>query len=226
MSKYFSQRILFVLFISVFMQGNVFSQEDAFYDINKFESVDQLLPTANVFRTASGAPGNAYYQQKADYKIKVELDEEKNVITGEETITYYNNSPDVLNYIWLQLDQNIRSENSDSKKIEVDKIDGTLALKDYKAKYLNVFKGGFNIEEVKTAKGKKLHYVINSTMMRVDLPNKLQPGKSVVFKIKWWYNVNDYMSNRARSGYEPFADGNNLYVIAQWFPRMAVYNDR
>ena len=196
------------------------------YNNSYFESIDAKLPTANKYRSASGAPGSEYYQQKASYIIEATLDENKNQIRGKETITYTNNSSDDLSYIWVQLDQNIRSKNSETKKIKTGGLDDYMSLTDYEKTYKDVFDGGFNIEYVKSKNGKELPFTINYSMMRVDLPKPLKKGKSLVFDIKWWYNINDYLKDGGRSGYEPFDDGNNIYIIAQWFPRMAVYNDR
>ena len=211
--------------VSMFVGGNILAQEQT-YDKSYFESIDSKLPTANKYRSASGAPGSEYYQQKASYKIIASLDEENNQIHGKEVITYTNNSSDILNYVWVQLDQNIRSKNSETKKIQTGGISDGMALSVYESKYKDVFDGGFNIEYVKSKNGKSLPHTINYSMMRIDLPKPLRKGESTILEIKWWYNINDYYKHRGRSGYESFDDGNNLYVIAQWFPRMAVYNDR
>lgn len=192
---------------------------------NKFKQLYEELPTPNAYRTASGAPGPWYYQQQADYKMNIRLDDEKQIISGEETITYTNNSKDPLTYLWLQLDQNMRAQNSQTKLISDGKIDkrtNSWGLK----RMVNDFDGGFKIEKVTDANGNKLDYTINFTMMRVDLPKTLQPGGKFSFKIKWWYNINDRMKIGGRSGYEYFKeDDNYLYTIAQFFPRMCVYNE-
>ena len=192
---------------------------------SKFAQLDQVLPTANSYRTASGAPGHAYYQQKADYKMNLVLDDNKQRLDGFETITYTNNSPDRLDYLWLQLDQNIYDENSDTKLIEVEKMEnfksvGDLRKRDFK------YDGGFKIEQITSTSGQKMNYFINKTMLRIDLAKPLLPGQSISFQIKWWYNINDRMQVGGRSGYEYFeTDQNYLYTIAQFFPRMCVYND-
>lgn len=192
---------------------------------NKFRQLKQELATPNVYRTASGAPGHEYYQQQADYVMDIEIDDEKQRLYGMETITYHNNSPDELRYLWVQLDQNMRSQDSDSKKI----AKGTLSEKESFSRIkrmLNDFDGGFKIEKVTTKNGSKLPHTINKTMMRVDLPSPLKPGSAYSFKIKWWYNINNRAEIGGRSGYEFFEeDGNYLYTIAQFFPRMAVYNE-
>lgn len=192
---------------------------------SKFAQLDIELPTPNEYRTAAGAPGHGYYQQKADYKMNLTLDDTKQTIRGEEVITYTNNSPDVLEYLWLQLDQNIFKPDSDSKLIAVEKMEDFQSIKDVEHK-LMTFEGGFNIEMVSTVNGEKMRYAINKTMMRIDPAKPLEPKQSISFKIKWWYNINDRMKFGGRSGYEYFEKDNNyLYTIAQFFPRMCVYND-
>ena len=193
---------------------------------NKFAQLDIELPTPNEYRTAAGAPGHAYYQQKADYKISITLDDAKQTISGEEIITYTNNSPDVLEYLWLQLDQNIYKPDSDSKLIEVEKMEDFRSIKDVEKK-LMVFEGGYNILSVSTVNGEKMKYAINKTMMRIDPSKPLLPNQSISFKVKWWYNINDRMKVGGRSGYEYFRKRRTitLYTIAQFFPRMCVYSD-
>ena len=197
------------------------------YDTNKFSQMYDLLATPNMFRTASGAPGPAYYQQQADYKIDIELDDKNAKLSGSETITYYNNSPDNLEYLWVQLDQNQAAKDSESPLADSEKIDQTLAASTFAKKYLKKdLDRGFNIEQVKDAKGNALSYTINHTMMRINLDTPMKPGEKYSFSIKWWYNINNYRLEGGRSGYELFEkEGNRLYVIAQFYPRMAVYND-
>lgn len=193
--------------------------------VDKFKQLKEEFATPNVYRTASGAPGHQYYQQKADYVIDLELDDEKQVIKGIETITYKNNSPDKLSYLWIQLDQNMSAKTSDTKLIETNKIDEKLSFSEL-ARLHNDFDGGFKLEYVKDANGKELKHTINKTMMRIDLATPLNPGASFSIKIKWWYNVNNRDEIGGRSGYEYFEkDKNYLYTIAQFFPRMAVYNE-
>lgn len=192
---------------------------------NKFAQLGQELPTPNEYRNAAGAPGHNYYQQKADYNIEVTLDDANQKIVGEETITYTNNSPDNLDYLWIQLDQNMRADNSDSKLINIEKMEDFRSIDDIKKK-LFYFDGGFKIDEVTTTSGKAMKYAINKTMLRIDLDKPLGPKSSISFQIKWWYNINDRMKIGGRSGYEYFEEEDNyLYTIAQWFPRMCVYND-
>jgi Peptidase family M1 domain len=197
------------------------------YDTNKFSQMYDLLATPNMFRTASGAPGPAYYQQQADYKIDIELDDKNSKLTGSEVITYSNNSPDTLEYLWIQLDQNQAKANTQTSLAESEKINQVLALDGFSGKYLKKdLERGFNIEQVKDAKGNPMSYTINETMMRINLATPLKPGEKIALAIKWWYNINNYRKEGGRSGYELFEkDGNKLYVIAQFYPRMAVYND-
>ncbi|MFV5698585.1 M1 family metallopeptidase [Flavobacterium sp. ZT3R17] len=205
----------------------VTSKQSGKYDTNKFSQMYDLLATPNMFRTASGAPGPAYYQQQADYKIDVELDDRKAKLSGSETVTYYNNSPDSLEYLWVQLDQNQAAKNSQSPLAESEKIEQVLPAEKFANEHLKQgLDRGFNIEYVKEAKGNPLSYTINQTMMRINLVTPLKPGEKFIFSTKWWYNINNYIQDGGRSGYEPFEkEGNKLYVIAQFYPRMAVYND-
>ncbi len=192
---------------------------------DKFKQLGPELATPNDYRTASGAPGHEYWQQKADYSIAITLDDDKQIIRGDETVTYTNQSPDVLTYIWLQLDQNIYSKDADAIAIEPSKMGESMSYNDLVD--LNPwFDGGFKLELVADAKGAPLPYVVNKTMMRIDLPQPLKKGASFSFRIKWWYNINDRMRLGGRSGYEYFEeDGNYLYTIAQFYPRMVVYSD-
>lgn len=194
-------------------------------DKNQFRQMGTLLPDANSYRTASGAPGYKYWQQKADYVIKVKLDDEKHTLSGEETITYHNQSPDVLNYLWVQLDQNMRAKNSLRSQIQTGEIKEK--MRGSTLRYMNYdFDGGFKVEYVKDVNNQDLHYVINHTMMRIDLPKPLSAGETYTFKIKWWYNINDRDFYRGRSGMEYFPkDKNYLYTIAQFYPRMVLYTD-
>ena len=197
------------------------------YDTNKFSQMYDLLATPNMFRTAAGAPGPAYYQQQADYKIDIELDDKNSRLSGAETITYYNNSPDKLEYLWLQMDQNQAAKNSQSPLAESERIETTMAPSRFANEYLKQgLDRGFKLEYVKDAKDNPMTYTVNQTMMRIDLPTPMKPGEKITFSVKWWYNINNYQQDGGRSGYEFFEkDGNKLYVIAQFYPRMAVYND-
>jgi hypothetical protein len=203
--------------------SHLFAQDNT--NQNKFRQLKQELATPNVYRTASGAPGHQYYQQKASYVIDLTLDDKAQKITGKETITYKNNSPDKLSYLWIQLDQNMRAKDSDSKLIYTNSINGKMSFSDL-ARLHNDFDGGFKLNYVQNASGKDLKYTINKTMMRIDLPVPLAPGATTSVKIGWWYNINNRDEIGGRSGYEYFKkDDNYLYTIAQFYPRMAVYNE-
>ena len=192
---------------------------------DKFRQLEEILPTPNSYRTGSGAPGHEYWQQQADYKMKLELNDEKQQIFGEETITYTNNSPDALTYLWLQLDQNNFEKGGIASKVNQNKIDekmtaGQLAVIDPQTDY------GFKVDWVKDATDKALPYTIVETMMRVDMPKPLRKGEKFVFKVKWMFNIVDRLKTNARSGWEYFPEENNyLYCIAQQNPRMCVYSD-
>ena len=203
---------------------------------DKFRQLEEILPTPNTIRTASGAPGHAYWQQRADYTIRATLDEAKRAISASETVTYHNNSPDSLNYLWLQLDQNyfkpdsggrttatLPSRDAWAKKTEADgmKFDNMRSMM-----MSRTFDGGFKIGAVKGPDGAPLKFTINGTMMRIDLPAPLKPGAKTVFSVDWNYNINDAKVLGGRSGYEAFPDDkNDLFEIAQWFPRMVAYYD-
>ncbi|MEE9348422.1 MAG: M1 family metallopeptidase [Flavobacteriaceae bacterium] len=196
-------------------------------NINKFRQLKQELATPNTYHTASGAPGKDYFQQKVDYKMDIILDDKNHKLYGEETITYHNNSTDNLEYLWLQLDQNMQASDSKTPDIKAGGPSVLYRPKQFAQQFLGKpFDGGFKIEFVKDSKGKAMNYVINRTMMRIDLDSPLQAGESLEFSIKWWYNIVDHTIARKRSGYEVFKkDGNSAFVIAQFFPRLAVYNN-
>jgi hypothetical protein len=215
MNKLYKLGILFLITFPTFAQTN--------YNANgRFEQLESTLPTPNTYRTASGSPGKDYWQQRADYDIKVELDDINRKITGTETITYFNNSPDELSYLWIQLDQNLFEKNSASKTTETGEIKNGIPASAFKD-LTNPKDFGYKITAVKDAKGNPLRHTINQTMMRIDLPTAVKSGGSVIFNIDWNYLITEYYG---RSGYELFTkDGNSNYFIAHWFPRMAVYND-
>jgi len=226
MNKYIFPIVLtFMLF-----SGDIFSQikQTEKINTNKFRQLNQEFSSPNMFRTASGAPGPAYYQQQADYKINIELDDLNKKIYGDETVTYTNNSPDHLDYLWVQLDQNVRSKDSPSLVRDSSKfIEPAYIPDDFDDDFLKEpFDGGFNIDYVRGLDNKPLNYFINQTMMRIDLPNPIKNGESFSFKIKWDYNINNRLEDRGRSGYETFpSDNNRAYTIAQFFPRMCVYDE-
>ena len=194
---------------------------------SKFKQLYDQFADPNRYHNASGAPGVDYYQQKVDYEMNIELDDANSKLYGEEIITYTNNSPDQLPYLWLQLDQNIRKNNAPALEKNGSGNSVTVRPSSFVSDFMNdPFDGGFNIDWVQDSSGKELKYKINQTMMRVDLPESIAPGATYFFKIKWWYNINDHVEKRGRSGFEFFPkDGNKAYVIAQFFPRLCVYND-
>ncbi len=221
-------------FSILLISGGVYAQEQGetkaktgHTNTNKFRQMYDLLATPNMFRTASGAPGPAYYQQQADYKMDIEIDDVNAKLSGSEIITYTNNSPDVLKYLWVQLDQNMRAKDSKSPLIEGSSYRPATSVSQFVKSYMSEpLDRGFNILEVKDTKGNNLVHMINSTMMRVELPAPLKTGEQFSFAIKWWYNINDHVKEDGRSGYEYFPDTDNrIYVMAQFYPRMAVYND-
>jgi hypothetical protein len=196
------------------------------YNNNRFKQLYEEFSTPNVYRSGNGAPGPQYYQQQADYVMDITLDDANARLYGEETITYTNNSPDELEYLWVQLDQNVRAQDSKSPLIEPSGASPAEMASSFVGKYMGAgFDGGFKIDYVKDAAGKALPHTINRTMMRVEMPKALGTGEQFTFSIKWWYNIPEHTIDRARSGYETFEDGNRGYVIAQFYPRMAVYND-
>lgn len=195
---------------------------------NPFAQLDPWLPTPGTTRTASGSPGPAYWQQRADYKIDVTLDDDNQRIIGSEDIDYHNQSPHSLKYIWVQLDQNRFKPDSDGNRSEVASGFSSRVsfgqLRSMLAK--QTFDGGYKIKAVTDGSGQPLEYTIVGTMMRVDLPTALAPGESTSFSIDYSYNIVNSKVIRARGGCEFFEeDENYIYEIAQWFPRVAAYTD-
>ena len=193
---------------------------------DKFRQLEESLPTPNTYRTASGAPGHQYWQQDVNYKIDIELNDEKQTLSGSETIDYTNNSPDTLRYLWLQLDQNKLAENAGAKTTRTAPKKKVTYSALRNAIETDAFNGGYNITQVTGANDKDLPYVINGTMMRIDLPKDLKSGASVELNINWNYQLHEQKVLGGRSGYEYFKeDDNYLYEIASWFPRAAAYYD-
>ena len=217
--------LIAMVLVSASLSAQDRKQKDSEWE-QKFEQLGAELPTPNVYRTASGAPGHQYWQQKADYQMKIKLDDSNQSITGSETITYYNNSPDNLEYLWVQLDQNVRANDSDSPLIRSSNMRDT--LQSYEVFRLTGdadYDGGFKIKSVKSI-GIGMDYTINKTMMRIDLDQPLMSGENMTFSIDWMYFINNRKTDGGRSGLEYFPDEDNyLYTIAQFFPRMAVYID-
>ncbi|MFM1775505.1 MAG: hypothetical protein RJA53_1115 [Bacteroidota bacterium] len=224
--KQFFAFLMFVAVSTVSIAQNIQNNPTSNHG-NKFEQLGTILSTPNEYRTASGAPGPKYWQQRADYNIKCELDEANLLLKGSETITYFNNSPDALTYLWLQLDENEHStvnkaDFQDGSSLRQVSQESIKALED--AKKDNGY--GHIISKITDANGKPLKYTINQTMMRVDLPTTLMPGQKFVFNITWSYKISDRLVFRGRGGYEFFPeDGNSVFTMAQWFPRLCVYSD-
>ena len=193
---------------------------------NKFEQLGTMLQTPNMYRSASGAPGPKYWQQKADYDINVEIDDVKQRIIGAETVTYFNQSPDPLSYLWMQLDENEHQAKSDKQLFNGSKMREQMSASELQAIAGYTEDAGVKIAKITTENGTPLRYTINQTMMRIELPKTLQPGERFRFKVEWSYNITDRMVRGGRGGYEYFAeDANYLYTTTQWYPRMAVYSD-
>jgi len=221
--------ILSILFLSPMIQAQerTTKTQKGHVNQNKFRQLKDVLATPNSQRTASGAPGLNYSQQKVDYVMSIVLDDDNQKITGNETITYHNNSDDTLKYLWVQLDQNVRAKDTKTPDITPsNKIPEKLNKRWYNAMFSEPFDGGFNIMSVKNLDGSDLSHTINQTMMRINLEKPIASGEKFEFKISWWYNINNHRINRGRSGYEHFTeDGNNNYVIAQFYPRLCVYDN-
>jgi hypothetical protein len=213
---------------------------------DKFRQLDEVLPTPNVYRNAAGEPGHQYWQQQVDYQIKARLDEHKRRIEATETITYKNNSPDTLKYLWLQLDQNIF--RNDSMAAMSSNFGGLgdrapaaragsmnkparLSLDHLRRQqFVDDNKLGYEIKNISNKSGKALKHVIVGTNMRIDLPIPLKPGKTTTFTIDFAFNIVEEDAVSARSGYEHFPDderegGNDIFLLAQWFPRLHSYTD-
>ena len=220
--------ILLIISVLIFPIENISQQKQTEkINKNKFRQLNQEFASPNMFRTASGAPGPAYYQQQADYVINIELDDANKKLYGNEIVTYTNNSPDLLDYLWVQLDQNVRSKDSPSLIRDSNSVNPAYIPDTFEKEFINdPFDGGFNIEYVRDVNDKPLDYFVNQTMMRIDLPKAIGTGESFSFKVKWWYNINDHVNDGGRSGYETFPnDDNRAYIIAQFFPRMCVYDE-
>ena len=217
----------FLIFTTSFIASQEVKVPIGHKNDNKFKQLYEEFSTPNRYRTASGSPGKDYYQQKVDYKMNIILDDENSKLYGDENINYKNNSPDELSYLWIQLDQNIRGDYNMEDMKTSSGIPEMSSIDSFVEEFTSEkFVGGFNIEKVLDENGRPLRFTINKTMMRVDLPNPIKSGQEFNFSIKWWYKINNHVPSRDRSGYEYFSeDDNRAYVIAQFFPRLAVYND-
>lgn len=212
-----------------FLSSPVWSQitNSKYGQVDSFRQLDEILPTPTESRLGSGAPGPKYWQQRADYIINVEIDEEKHQLTGSESVTYHNQSPHTLTYLWLQLDANIFAPDSDSALTStapgLDRI-STNSLKRLRAR--ESFDGAMTITKATDAKDQPLKYTIVKTMMRIDLAEPLKPEESFKFNLDWNYAINNSDLVPGRTGYEYFEkDGNTIYEIAHWYPRLVAYTD-
>ena len=225
-----TKRILFSLLICISVV-NIFAQDTrnnpGSNHGNRFEQLGTILPSPNEYRTASGAPGSKYWQQRCDYNIVCELDEPNRKLLGKETLTFFNNSPDALDYLWLQLDENQHSltnsagyEGSNTMPSQINEQDISRMQGKMDKEY------GDNVLKITDALGKPLSFTVNKTMMRVDLPFKLKSREKFIFKIEWNYFIADRMKYGGRGGYENFPeDGNDIFTMTQWYPRLCVYSD-
>ncbi len=216
-----------LIFVSALSAASFFSAT-AFDDRpeDRFRQLDEILPTPNAQRTASGSPGNAYWQQKVDYEIDVALDETAGRITGREHITYHNQSPDTLRYLWLQIDPNQLSPASHGALSHLAPDMDSMSYRELHSLLSRLeFDGSCTIIDVSDGAGDKLDHTINDTMMRIDLPEPLVSGASTDFQISWTYLINHSKRIRARTGYEEFDDGTRLFEIAHWYPRLCAYTD-
>lgn len=221
-------RRIIALIILAILTASAFAQDTGEWG-GKFEQLDALLPTPNAYRTGSGAPGEAYWQQRADYVIDVEVNDKTQELTGRETITYHNHSPEALHFLWMQLDQNIFAPDNLTDQTQtgqvVDSIPAGL-LNEISGVNTSDYKGGYQIRSVRDGSGTPLRHIVNKTMMRIDLPTPLKSGEQFVFSVDWRYTEYDRQVFNGRGGFEYFPDdGNYVYTFAQWFPRMCVFDD-
>jgi hypothetical protein len=214
---------ILILIVLIFCVGTLFAQLHT--NQNLFRQMIEELPTPNSFRLASGHPGPNYFQQQVDYNMDIVLDENSKSVSGQATITYHNNSPESLNYLWFQLDQNIRERDSFGSKIETGKMSETMKMSTLK-RMNNDFDGGFKIEWMKDANGNDLQTIKNHTIMKVILPEALKSGETTTMTIKWHYNLNNIAELWGRSGYNQAENGSGeVFAIAQFYPRLCVFND-
>ena len=219
---------LLMIFISSIVTAQNINNNTGSNHGNKFEQLGSTLPTPNEYRTAAGAPGPKYWQQRVDYDMQCELDEKNLRLNGSETVTYFNNSSEVLSYLWLQLDENEHSSvnnanyqtsNPMSNRTSPQQLDRIIENKSDNGY-------GFNILKLTDAMGKPLSYTINRTMMRIELPAPLKAGQKFIFKLNWNYKISDRNIYGGRGGYEYFPeDGNHLFTMSQFYPRLCVYSD-
>ena len=219
------------IFISIFLLSFIqlssaeIDQSKGLFE-DKFRQLDESFPSPNLSRPATGEPGPDYWQQRADYKIKIKLDETSRSVSGTETIKYTNNSPLTLNYIWIQLDQNIFKQDSinnltrpwwgENKSVDFSTL--------RRQNFMDNFNGGFRDLSFKI-NNKVAQTFLVGTHIRLNLEKPLKPKESTEINISWSYALVEENAVRARNGYESFADGNDIFLLAQWYPRVTVFSD-
>ena len=213
---------------------------------DKFRQLDEVLPTPNVYRNAAGEPGHQYWQQQVDYTIAARLIEDQRRLEATQDITYYNNSPDTLKYLWVQLDQNKFKDDSMSALTTTfggigNRGPGTKSISDdepaqislsalRRQQFVDDTELGYTISRVVDGLGNALSYTTVGTLMRVDLLTPLKSGERTRFTMDFAFNIVEEDAVSARAGYEHFPDdaregGNDIFLLAQWFPRLAAYTD-
>ncbi|MDC1359045.1 M1 family metallopeptidase [Gammaproteobacteria bacterium] len=226
MMKIKSKFFLFFIFAGFinFSLAAIDQSKGSFED--KFRQLDEVFPSPNLSRPATGEPGPMYWQQRADYKIQIKLYEDTRSVEGSETITYTNNSPLTLKYIWLQLDQNIFAKESINNLTRPwgggdSSVDfSTLRRQNF----MDKFEGGFQELSIKI-NNKSPDTNLVGTHIRINLEQPLKPGESTSLDIEWAYALVEENAVRARNGYETFEDGNDIFLMAQWYPRVTVFSD-
>lgn len=214
---------IFALLLSLF---TVVHGHPVEFHRDPFRQLEEVWPTPTESRIASGAPGPRYWQQKADYHIKIALNEKTNVLTGQERITYHNRSPHTLKYIWMQLDRNKYTPGSMGHQSSEAPRLGKMTYNSFESLLLKErFDGGFKIDKLVTDRGGEIKHRIVDTMMRVDLPEPLKPNQRFTFKVDWHYTITDSRTSWGRSNSEKFEKGGKIFEIAQWFPRVCAYTD-
>lgn len=239
------KRGLFIaLFSSVAFAGAIEQTKGDFKD--KFRQLDEVLPTPNDYRNAAGEPGRDYWQQKVDYKIDVTLLEDKRRLEASETITYTNNSPYTLKYLWVQLEQNrFKSDSVAESTVAFGGLGrrgptSSLPSNDKPARlslgqlrrqqFMDDVELGYTLSDITDSEGNTLKHIIVGSQMRIDLSQPLKHGDSITFSFDFAFNILDEDAVGARSGYEHFPDdarkgGNDIFLLAQWFPRLSAFSD-
>ena len=213
---------------------------------DKFRQLEEVLPTPNDYRNAAGEPGRDYWQQQVDYAIDIELNEDKRRLSGSQTVTYTNNSPYRLKYLWVQLEQDRFKQDSVAERsaafggigrrgpktaLPNGKKPARISMAELRRnQFYDDVEIGYELSDIVDAQGKPLDFIINGAQMRIDLPTPLESGETFQYSLKYAYNILEENAVVARSGYEHFPDdvrkgGNDIFLLAQWFPRVAAYSD-